>query len=731
MIKKLKNLGKIIAAFVMSFALLVPLAACSPSAGGHTHTDTDGDGVCDSCHQQIDDTADGDKKDDDTPKDPTGPVNIYESAGDLEACYALWTEVTGGAKSYNVYVKPENGSYTKIDKELVRKYPTYYRADAVGLAAGNYTIKVVPVGSDGNERENLADTKDVTVEAHERTGFAFVGGTSSGAYNNDGTLRDDARVIYITQNTKNTVELEVVTGNKGATTNCVGLLNILLGYKKQYDNRPLCVRLIGNITDLEVMDKGDIAINGIVAGITFEGIGNDATANGWGLRIKGSKNVEVRNLGFMNCNSEEGDNITLQDVNDHVWVHNCDMFYGDAGTSKDQKKGDGALDTKLSSYVTHSYNHFWDSGKCNLMGMKDEKTTNYITYHHNWYDHSDSRHPRIRTCTVHIYNNYFDGNSKYGVGVTSGASAFVENNYFRSNASMRPMLSSQQGTDALGDGTFGDETGGIIKAYGNEFNGTGRVHLLTQNDTTADNIDCYLAKTRDENVPATYATKVGGNTYNNFDTDSSIMYTYTVDTPEKAKEKIEKWAGRIGGGDLKWEFDNDKEDGNYDVIDELKDKLTNYSSTLLEIGGEEVKEVGGSTGGTGDGSGGSEITEIEEDTTYTPSVDGYTGKYGIVVSGGSAFSKSKAVVINGVSIDAGKALKMESATTVKFTLKQEMTVTLYLYLANDAIKVDGTKCTATAHNDGYYVYTAKLAAGEHTVIKNGGDTALYMLTLTK
>jgi hypothetical protein len=85
----------------------------------------------------------------------------------------------------------------------------------------------------------------------------------------------------------------------------------------------------------------------------------------------------------MNCNSKEGDDCGLQQSNDHVWVHNCDFFYGDAGSDADQIKGDGALDTKKSTYVTHSYNHFWDNGKCNLQGMKEETAQNYITYHHN------------------------------------------------------------------------------------------------------------------------------------------------------------------------------------------------------------------------------------------------------------------------------------------------------------------------------------------------------------
>ena len=30
----------------------------------------------------------------------------------------------------------------------------------------------------------------------------------------------------------------------------------------------------------------------------------------------------------------------LQQGNDHIWVHNCDFFYGDAGSDADQVKGE-------------------------------------------------------------------------------------------------------------------------------------------------------------------------------------------------------------------------------------------------------------------------------------------------------------------------------------------------------------------------------------------------------
>ena len=235
---------------------------------------------------------------------------------------------------------------------------------------------------------------------------------------------------------------------------------------------------------------------------------------------------------------------------------------------------------KHSRYITASYNHFWDSGKCNLQGMKSEATEDYITYHHNWYDHSDSRHPRIRTCSVHVYNNYFDGNSKYGVGITMGGSAFVENNFFRN--CHNPMLSSNQGTDALGDGTFSGETGGIIKAFGNHIEGGNSIIWYSQN---ALSFDAYLASSRDEKLPSTIKTLAGGTSYNNFDT-SSTFYIYEVDSAEVAKDKVMKYAGRINGGDIQFVFDNEKEDSNYDVIPELKQMVLNYKTKLIRILGE-------------------------------------------------------------------------------------------------------------------------------------------------
>lgn len=497
-------------------------------------------------------------------------VKVLSSAGYGEGIYATWSSVSG-ASGYNVYVDG-----TQIDSMLIRQYSGYMRADAVGLKAGSHTMKIVPVIGGKEDASKAAETK-ANAYAHDRSGFAFVGGNANGAYNADGTLKSNAIVVYVTNSNKDSVTASIDATGKGAET-LTGVQNIITGYKKGKESRPLNIRFIGNITDPSVLTKGDLMVDTVTAGCTIEGIGNDATLNGFGLVMKNSSNVEVRNLGFMNCNSSEGDNCGLQQNNNHVWVHNCDFFYGDAGSDADQVKGDGALDTKTSTYITHSYNHFWDNGKCNLQGMKSESTDNYITYHHNWYDHSDSRHPRIRTCSVHCYNNYFDGNAKYGVGVTMGASCFVENNYFRN--CKYPMLISLQGSDNLSGGTFSGEAGGVIKSFGNVMTGQ-KAYTTYQQDKTE--FDAYEASSRTEKIGSDVKSKSGGTAYNNFDT-SSVMYSYTPDNAEDVPSIVTSKAGRVDGGDFKWQFDNAVDDESYAVNQALKSALVAYKGSVTAIG---------------------------------------------------------------------------------------------------------------------------------------------------
>ncbi len=515
-------------------------------------------------------------------------VSITQATGWLESAYVKWAPVSG-AESYRVYYSGGGLTNKIIDNQLIRNYGSYFRADIPGLAAGNYTIKVVPVT--GNTEGPAATTSSVSVLSHDRSGFAHSNGRVPGAYQLDGTLKSNAVVLYITESTKNTVSLNVTGANSNP---CVGLQTILDGFKKGNDTRPLVIRFIGNIKDPGYLLNGDIVVenrSNASGSITLEGIGSDAVINGWGIRIKNATNIEVRNLGFMLTDAGEGDNLSLQQDNTYIWAHNNDLFYGKPGGDADQAKGDGALDAKKSTYITFSYNHFWDNGKSSLLGLSEGTTSGlYITYHHNWFDHSDSRHPRIRYYSAHVYNNYYDGNSKYGVGSTMGSSVFVEGNYFRN--CKYPILTSKQGTDVANGsvGTFSGENGGVVKAFNNFM--TGQKSFIPYSATASSQFDAYVSSSRNETLGTNIKAFLGGGTYNNFDTSASLYVSSLVpDAPAVARDKTMQYSGRVSGGDISWTFNNATDDTSDAVNPGLMALLQNYTSSLVSVQGESTAPV--------------------------------------------------------------------------------------------------------------------------------------------
>ena len=613
-------------------------------------------------------------------------IAVYESSGWMESCYVEWIGGDSSYTGYNVYVKSASDSdWTKLDDQLIRKYPDRWRADAVGLAAGTYNMKVVPVSAGTEVTADAITTSDLTVTNYDRSGAAFSTKSTykgAGAYNADGTLKAGAKVIYVTPATAKTVKATV--GGVEHT----GLQDIVYGLQKGTETSPIDIRIVGMI-NADDMDSFGSSAEGIqIKGknayanlnCTIEGIGEDSGIHGFGMLIRNAGNLELRNFAVMACLD---DSVSLDTGNCNVWVHNLDLFYGKTGGDADQAKGDGTVDIKgKSTYVTVSYNHFFDNGKSSLCGMKSEVTSSLITYHHNWFDHSDSRHPRIRTMSVHIYNNYFDGNAKYGVGVTMGASAFVEANYFR-NVS-KPMMSSGQGSDALGQGTFSGENGGIIKAYNNKMVNENRVFsYYTQNSPASTGYDAYEVTSRNAQVPSSETTEKGGTTYNNFDTDANFGINVSdaqVDDPADVPAKVTTYAGRVNGGDFKWTFDNSTEDANYSVITALKTAVVNYKTTIQSIGGNGTGATDPTTSATTEATtnkdGSTETTtnsqESSTEGTTTAPVEG-AQVHNFTLNGtsssfytitGSLTSSYGSVNYNGLTLT--KALKMESKTAVAF-----------------------------------------------------------------
>ena len=668
-------------------------------------------------------------------------IQIVEAQGWLESAYVKFGLVEG-AKSYHAYIKGgQFGDFTKMDDQLVRNYGSYGRADMVGLQAGTYEMKIVPVDAEGAEMTAQAGSAaNLEVVNYSREGFAFKDGYAPGAYNSDGTLKQGAKVFYVTKNTAKTISTTVT----GAGSNpCVGLQAIIAGYEKGQDKTPIAFRFIGLVTkeDLDAIGSSEegIQVKGRKAdselNMTFEGIGDDATIKGFGFLVRNSKGVEFRNIGIMRCMD---DGISLDTDNSNIWVHHNDVFYGPNGGG-DHAKGDGAVDVKSDSkLVTVSYNRYWDTGKTNMFGMKSESGPNYVSYDHNWFDHSDSRQPRVRTMSVHVWNNYFDNVAKYGVGATSGSSVFVENNYFKKTK--KPILSSQQGTDAQGSGTFSGEDGGMIKAYGNYFDKSiTNFKYYTQKNPASTGYDAYETESRDEQVPETEVTRVGGTKYDNFDTNASVMYAYTAVAAADVPALVTGYygAGRMNHGDFSYSFPdnvgNDTSDSAYDAT--LGGLLDNYKSALVGIFGDENASGGGDNGGGDNGggdNGGGDNGGGDTEGVILATFDGAPSHSMFTVGGNYGDGK---ITYGGTYYKKG--VKLNSSGNITFTPTKDYSMVLVLATAKDGrdVKINGEKTTVsgTTNTEGAYYEMEPIAitAGtEYVITKGSGESIVMIIKLT-
>ncbi len=649
---------------------------------------------------------------------------FLQQQGWFESVSAVWTSVDKAA-AYHVYYSGEGIDNQAVDDCLVRQYESGIRVDVPGLKAGIYTLTVVAVDADGNELAR-ATTGQISVKAYTREGYAFTEDFTPGGYQMNGTLKDGARILYITAKTVNTVTCEVSDGKKNVEY--TGLSNILDAYGKGRDKTPLIIRMIGTIraTEFEGLKDGNYinfqgsnATDRMLENVTLEGIGDDATLYGYGICFKRTKGIEVRNVGIMLFGD---DAISMDTDNYHNWIHNCDFFYGAPGPDADQVKGDGSIDMKYrSTRTTIDHNHFFDSGKVmGCGGATKEETNLLITFHHNWFDHCDSRCPRLNHTTAHIYNNYYDGVSVYGIGCTEVSNAFIEGNHFRNV--QRPMMIAGQGTDRIyasdpDKGTFSGQTGGMSKAYNNKVEGTIEIRLFYQTDD-AEQFDAWLVTSRDEKVPETAHAYKGGHVYDNFDT-AADMYASVPDAPEQVAEKVTSWAGRMNGGDLHWQFDNSVDDRSHDINTALKEAITNYQSSLLRIQGEAASS--------------DDDPQPDPDPTTTEVTQGgyivdliNDSDSGFAIVGSTSNSKGT-VTIDGTTYNT--CLKMGSSSSVTFAISEPMQMTLY-FAASEGKRISVTnvgELTIPSTN----IVTATLpAAGTYTIVRTSGESYLYYIALS-
>lgn len=505
------------------------------------------------------------------------PINTFAATsfsaagGWFETLYAEWAGNKSDVTAVS-YSGTASGSLTGDDLTyLVRQDGSNVRLDIPGLKAGTYNLTVT-TNSGTITKENIK------VYEYDRSGYAHYdahkeGVTGIGAYNDDGTLKSNAVVVYVTEENKNTVQLPGYTGSQYPA----GIGNIL-NYKSEDANGvtgggkidivqqlraegiPLDVRFVGKIrggdsntsnnppaenikgltgynTTTNGGTKGD---NGMMirvyksSNVTIEGIGDDATLDGWGIQIISqtgyiSQGFEFRNLNFTNTPE---DAIGLEgtcaissspqtkewfESNGYApikfsWVHNNTFHQGFCKNpaESDKAEGDGSCDWKRGYGYTMAYNHYINNHKTNLIGSSSSSIQYDASLHHNWYEKVESRQPLSRQANIHIYNTYFDGATSYAISPRAHAYIFSEGNYF--GACKNPVDSAKEGS-------------ATVKSYNDSFAGCNGANAAQQVKNKTDKV-----------------SDSSGNPYAGFETGSD-MYEYTATSPIQAKADCLNLAG--------------------------------------------------------------------------------------------------------------------------------------------------------------------------------------------
>jgi hypothetical protein len=120
--------------------------------------------------------------------------------------------------------------------------------------------------------------------------------------------------------------------------------------------------------------------------------------------------------------------------------------------------------TRASDYHTVSWVRLSNHHKTMLINggtsHDDDEGTLNMTIHHNWFDGTKSRNPRVGYGKVHVFNCLYNGNG-YGIGLHSHCRVLAECNYFdRTRSPIRQMYRPDPE----------DEHHGFCESVGNVFN---------------------------------------------------------------------------------------------------------------------------------------------------------------------------------------------------------------------------------------------------------------------
>lgn len=533
-----------------------------------------------------------------TPFDFSAPVNasktVYAGWAQLPAPLtsvigyqeSIGINMEGKAQKCEYQLKGASG-WTEIDAELIRDG----RIDIVGLKAGEYNVKVTVGGS----AKSLPST--VTVDAQDRSGYAHFKYTDGiGAYKDDGTLKDNAIVIYLTDDNKDTVMGDLVDSGKysdlqmfkipgsswnnkdadgigwwlnnaqyskttssGEKGNTWAANGNSLGFKTVMATHPVVIRVLGTVTTPEgctaydsLNEGGSVGDNGHMArmrnynDITIEGIGEDASIYGWGFHFmtgsdatgRQGTSFEVRNLTF---DKYPEDAIGMEGVQEggrltgtvaRCWIHNNVFLPGYCANPAESDKKEG-------------------DGSC------DFKRGEYYTLSYNYFEYCHKTNLIGSSDSSLQYNITMHHNMWYNCGsripLLRQANLHFYNNYVfadatDSKADLSYVHSLRANCYLFSEGNYydgckqvTDGKGSSAKSYNNMFYAC----FSTNNMTKVASRDVAVANN---------CQKYDGTKLDKFDTDPNLFYydavnkktKALVDDPVTARTRVMMYVGANG-----------------------------------------------------------------------------------------------------------------------------------------------------------------------------------------
>lgn len=504
-----------------------------------------------------------------------GQIVLSHYSGVYESAVLEWKALSG-ATDYKIYVKGGDYSdFTLADDKIcyISTDSDGYRADLIGLESGVYNFKVVPV-IDSAENEEASTICKTSVVAYDRSGFAHFNNTEGvGAYNDNGTLKDNAIVLYVTDENKNTIQLTygnlTVTGignilnsagqdcgeaghegqckrvSGGKTTYGTANTNAGILAKLAEANIPLVVRFVGCVSNSGKYkaDAFDATQTPLIDGITVYSAKSSTNCdygaipgdNGHMARIKSGKNITLEGVGsgavidgwgfHFICESAHPDYGKNFEVRNLAFINQPEDAIGMEGV---QEGG------KITASVERCWIHHNEFYSPNILNPTESDKSEG--------DGScDFKRGQFFTCSY----NYFEGCHKTNlVGSADSSLQFnltYHHNYWKNCQARGPL--ARQANIHMYNNVFEGQTDYAMNTRANAFiyseynlfytcKNPQRVDggaIKSYNDSFSSTIEGIGTVVSDKNTPVSNSCAYGSIDYSQFELNSELSYIPTKD----------------------------------------------------------------------------------------------------------------------------------------------------------------------------------------------------------